>query len=65
MSIYGHEFDKFWYMFGQAYPDIKLSEVWYEICLDFWEDEYDECLTVKENLAHAASYIKSHINDYD
>ena len=63
-SIYGKEYNDFWDSFNKIYPNI-LDSVWYEVCLDFWEDVYNECLSIKENITAAKKYIDEHKFDYD
>lgn len=61
-SIYGEEYDNFWHAFYLRHPNISA---WYEVCLDFWEDVYNESLSIEENISNATDYIREHENDYD
>ena len=63
VSIYGEDFGDFWHAFDLRYPNV--SACWYEVYLDFWEDIYNESLSLEENIANAADYIRDHENDYD
>ena len=65
MSIYGRAYDDFWRVFSIVHPEISLSKVLYEICIDFWDDVYDEHKTFLENMCAAEEYLKKHINDYE
>ena len=63
VNIYGEEYDNFWNAFNLRHPNV--SDCWYEVYLDFWEDVYNESLSLEENIANAADYIREHENDYD
>lgn len=62
VSIYGEEYDSFWAEFDKTYKD--SPEVWYEVRLDFFEDVYDDSLSLEQNLHAADEYIKRHKDDY-
>ena len=57
--------DNFWNEFDVAYPNFKKDNIWYEVYIDFMEDEYEPEQTLQYNLEKAKQYLENHKNDYE
>ena len=63
IDLYGESFNNFWHNVEITYPD--MPEAYYEILVDFWEDEFKEELPLEESVRLAHDYVIEHIHDYD
>lgn len=57
--------DLFWKNFIWTYPDFDVSDIWYEVFIDFMDYEFEEEQTLQYNLDKAKKYLTEHRNDYD
>ena len=62
-QMLGHDY--FWKNFHWTYPNFPTKDIWYEVFIDFMEDEHEELQTLQYNLEKAKKYLETHKNDYD
>lgn len=63
-DLMGDSYTRFWSKFRQRFP-LDFANVWYEVFVDFWEDCFNEDLSLEDNLQRAYMYLQEHQNDYD